>query len=294
MRARRQDQELSPWHYWQHEHRRVLRELLTRRDGALTTLALRETLYRQVKECTQFKPSLALAVYVELRATRILDFSAGWGDRLVAALACADVQRYLAFDPNTSLRAGHTALIERFADNNAATTTTTRRRRFDVIYEPFERATLPVDESFDLVFTSPPFFDFETYTQLPGQSASTYPQRDAWLVGFLFAALAKAWRALDDGGHLAVHIVDVFKTQVCEPMNLFAQWRLPGARYRGVIASRGGAGKPRPIWVWRKDLASPASSTRVEQAGNDLRRYFPSVHRRCLDAEQRQRQQQHH
>jgi hypothetical protein len=276
MRARRQDQEITPWQYWLDTHAALLHEVLRGNKG-VTTFELREALYRNVKECTQFKPSLALSVYERLCGTRVLDFSAGWGDRLVAALACRRVERYLAFDPNTSLRDGHSRIIEAFGGD------VTRRANFGVVYEPFESGTLPSGETFDLIFTSPPFFDFETYTSLPGQSAASYRGLDEWLVKFLFASLEKAWRVLDVGGHVAVHIVDVYKTQVCEAMNLFVQLRLPGAHYRGVIASRGGAGKPRPIWVWQKKAPSAVPSARVAQAGTYLKQYFPAVHQRLFN-----------
>ena len=50
------------------------------------------------KECTQFKPSLALTVLQLLRAKRVLDFSAGWGDRLLGAIAHSELERYLVSD----------------------------------------------------------------------------------------------------------------------------------------------------------------------------------------------------
>ena len=56
-------------------------------DG-LSPHALREAVYHvHGKEATGFKQSLALSVLRLLRARRVLDISAGWGDRLVAAIA---------------------------------------------------------------------------------------------------------------------------------------------------------------------------------------------------------------
>lgn len=281
MKARRQDQQESPWDYWRVQHKTVLRDVVLRGNG-VSSYELREALYRRVKECTQFKPSLAVSVFQRLNATRVLDFSAGWGDRLVAALASPDVVRYLAFDPNVSLRDGHASIVRTFVADES------RRARYSVVYEPFEKATIAADETFDLVFTSPPFFDFESYTSLPGQSASAYPQRDEWLVRFLFVSLAKSWQRLVVGGHLAIHITDVYKTQVCEPMLLYMQWQLPDAQYRGVMASLGDAGKPRPIWVWRKQQ-SPSSNTpnpRITLAANYLQQYFPLIYRKIQNQNQ--------
>lgn len=74
----------------------VLRDTLAK-DGAITPAMVRERAYsssKEWKECTQFKPSLVVAVIQYFRATRVLDFSAGWGDRLTGAIA-AGVERWV-------------------------------------------------------------------------------------------------------------------------------------------------------------------------------------------------------
>jgi 16S rRNA G966 N2-methylase RsmD len=116
---------------------------------------------------------LAVAIIRRFKATRMLDISAGWGDRLSAAIA-TNLAKYQAFDPNTSLKEGHDRIINAFVPVE-------QRRCFNITYTGFEHAQLKADE-FDLVFTSPPFFDFEIYTALPGQSVDTYKSLDAWLV----------------------------------------------------------------------------------------------------------------
>ena len=68
---------------------------------------------------------------------------------------------------------------------------------------------MPEGETFDLVFSSPPFFDFEIYTDAPGQSTQSFPEYEDWLVNFLFFAMNKCWSVLEDDGHMAIHITDV-------------------------------------------------------------------------------------
>lgn len=280
--ARRQDAQGSPLELWRGGDAAVPRAVLAAalsKYGQLTPWELREAFYEHaaVKECTQFKPSLALAVLQRFGGQRVLDFSAGWGDRLAGAIA-ADVKRYVAFDPNTALRAGHAALVSRFVPSD-------HRARFSVSYEPFETAVLPPGETFNLIFTSPPFFDFEIYTQAPGQSVATYTSLEAWLVCFLLRCLSKAWSVLDQGGHTVIHLTDVYKTKVCEKMCLLMLWRLPGAYYRGVICSHGAAGRPRPLWVFYKagPNASPPPHGAVggqavaQCAEGELRRLDPGV-----------------
>lgn len=265
----------SSWDFWHGGGgcEQVVEQLLSQ-GQPLTSERLRETLYQLHPECTQFKPTLALSVYAMFGAASVLDMSAGWGDRLVAALAAAGVVRYLGFDPNSDLRAGHREIVERFRPAEKAV------EQFVVRYEPFESACLAADAgAFDLCFSSPPFFDFEHYSALPGQSIASYPALDSWLVFFLFTAMQNAWHALKMGGHLILHLTDMDHQQsVCEPMCLFADWRLPGALFKGVISSLalGGARKHRPMWVWQK---TPSSHFRFDRhPAGALHRFYPSVY----------------
>lgn len=245
MRAKRADQALSPWQYW-HDNRNTSTIFGTAMQdfNEISPRSLRESLYKLTKECTQFKPTLVVSIISFFKARRMLDFSAGWGDRLVGAIA-ANIDFYFAADPNADLRAGHDAIKAAFCSPD-------KRGNFQIAYEPFEKAQLPRGITFDLIFTSPPFFDFEIYTDRVGQSVISHPKLNSWLVCFLFFSLRKSWEVLDEGGHMVIHIADVYKTRVCEPMLLYCIGYLQGAHYRGLLASSGGAQRARPMWVLQK------------------------------------------
>eukprot|EP00730_Choanoeca_flexa_P019783 TRINITY_DN9675_c0_g1_i3.p1 TRINITY_DN9675_c0_g1~~TRINITY_DN9675_c0_g1_i3.p1 ORF type:complete len:583 (+),score=94.02 TRINITY_DN9675_c0_g1_i3:1344-3092(+) len=265
LNAKRTDQDASPLAQWaQPEFIEANLKQAIDKFGKWSPFTLREVFYGQVRECTQFKPSLAVAIIRFFKSRRMLDISAGWGDRLAGAIACG-LERYQAFDPNTSLRDGHTAIIRAFVPAE-------QQQKFTVTYTGFEHAQLRPN-SYDLVFTSPPFFDFEIYTQLPGQSVDTYKSLDSWLVRFLFASLRRAWAALTPNGHMVIHLTDVYKTKVCEKMCLMLQWQLPDFEYVGVICSFGAAKRGRPIWVFRKLAAANANFTdRSAIAEHELKR----------------------
>src|SRR4051812_29978888 len=126
-----------------------------------------------------FKSSLVCAVIRKLGGRKYLDISAGWGDRLVGAIAC-DLDLYVGVDPNQNLKSGHDAIIRTLADDGSGTL----NPKYQIVYQPFQSATIP-DTQFDLVFTSPPYFDFEIYTkETPGQSIDDFPNFDKWLVSF--------------------------------------------------------------------------------------------------------------
>ncbi len=218
----------------------------------ITTKSLREIIWENVPECTLFKPSLARTIMLKLNGTRILDFSAGWGDRLIAALSLPDLEKYVGVDPNKALSKGHNEILEKFDGVEVA----------EIIYAPFETAELP-KETYNLIFTSPPFFDLEKYAvNDKGQSITSYPKYEDWLRRFLFVSLAKAWKVLDVGGHLAIHIADTpHSPYCCEIMQMWITVNLPGAYWKGCLfsASFGDKQKVRPTWVWRKDAKDHAS-----------------------------------
>lgn len=69
-------------------------------------------------------------------------------------------------------------------------------------------------ETFDppkinLVFTSPPYFDRERYSQAKSQSWRRYATLDAWVAGFLRPVTERAYRALSRGEHFVVNIADL-------------------------------------------------------------------------------------
>lgn len=270
--AKRIDSHQSPLRGWK-EDEPFVRDVLRKagRDyGKWNAKCLRESIYALAKEATQFKPSMAVAVMKELGAKRVLDFSAGWGDRMVGAIA-SGVQEYLGFDPNEELKAGHEALRSRYASPS---------QDVRIIYEPFERAAsdhAPA-ERYDLCFTSPPYFDFEKYSDGPGQSVSAYPDFDVWMANFLFVSCDKAWRALCPGGRLALHLADAGRRPMCEPVLLFALAFFRRCKYEGVLLSRGGAGKMRPIWILLKS-EQPVSERFANRAADELKRLYPGIWR---------------
>jgi len=212
----------------------------------ITNKILRNTIYHLINEPSLFKLSWAkglieiiLGSKLYYQRCHILDMSAGWGDRLLAAICCnCD---YLGFDPNEQLKSGHQAIINSFGNPQS----------HQVIYQPFENAILP-DDHFDLILTSPPFFHLEIYSNDINQSSVKFKSFNEWLTGFLFESLRKSWSALKDGGYLAIYMADYSHYKICEPMNLFIEQVLPGSSWEGIIGLSGSKEKTSPVWVWQK------------------------------------------
>lgn len=241
------------------------------RGQGLDAHCLREAVYAAVPECTQFKVSLAWWVFRHFRAEVVLDPCAGWGDRLIGA-AAAGVRRYLGADPNEALREGHTEISRTLLS-------ATQQKSFAIEYTSFEALDLEKAGYHganrpDLVFTSPPFYDFEVYaegSQARGQSIEGSAGFDAWLRGFLLPSLDKMWQALRPGGHLVLYLKDVKRLPLCEAVRQHVEDQLGGVHratiacyrvdrvYRGEARLRqcraaGGKKGPNvvPLWVWHK------------------------------------------
>ena len=277
---------LSPYKWWYSHFRRQLFSKLIAQGSPINTEILREGIYQMTREATLFKVSVAKAI-IEMvlpekkGSLRYLDMSAGWGDRMIAAAAC-DCKRYLGYDPNTLLIQGHEELIQSLY---TLQTTDSKNQLLEVRVEPFERCRLPIREKFDLVFSSPPYFRYETYCEEATQSIKTYPDYENWVVYFLFVSIRKAWEALDVNGILALHIKDIpDMPRICDIVNLYIQARMGSSEYLGVISSQyrveeedDKTGKRRmPTWVWKKTSAFVVPK-KSQEAEKRLKKYYHSI-----------------
>jgi hypothetical protein len=265
MKCKREGKELSPFAAWNNkDYMKLVIEKYVDEKEDLTSFNLRESFYKlssklpekyKNMECNFFKATLAASVYHaflrDSTKTRVLDISAGWGDRLLAALA-KNLDSYLAFDPNASLQPGYRAMIDEYMES--------KKDQYKVIDAPFESAEAILEgREFDLIFTSPPYFDLEVFTTEGEQSIITHSTFDKWMVHFLFKSLYIAWNTLAPDGNMVIHIDDFSKGtekhRIIEPMVLFVCGWCSSARFDGVVGASGYNKKKdykSPMWVFKK------------------------------------------
>jgi hypothetical protein len=159
---------------------------------------------------SSFRPSAAAAIfdkYLPETGGVVFDPSAGFGGRLLGALACRKVKRYIACDPATETFAGL-----RKMENELLPTARTLHRHMGIELWPCgSEDMLPnlQPSSVECVLWSPPFYDTEKYSTEPTQSYLKFPSRESWLQGFLGATLDNVAHTLKPEGVLAVNIADV-------------------------------------------------------------------------------------
>jgi hypothetical protein len=250
----------SPFRSWTIEKFRktLLNALWTLKYDSVDTRKLRSAIGLRKYIASQFRPSAAKAMYQKFNAERILDFSSGWGDRLAGFLATPNAKEYYGIDPNENLQEGYRKQIE------MANKLTKEDKEAIVVPSPAEDAYIEKDY-FDFIFTSPPYFILERYTQEQNQSWQRYKKIDKWLEDFLFKVLRKSWDSLKSGGTMAINISDVYcnhtNNKICDPMcnfvdnfsdsEYFGCWGFKmSKRPRSKAVGEGVFAEP--IWIWKK------------------------------------------
>jgi hypothetical protein len=247
-------------------------------ERGITVEDFRESFYKVsfLSETSTFKPSIARSVYMLLRASRILDFSSGWGDRLIGALSLEDyIMYYDGVDPNSDLQKGYAEMIQLAKPQN--------RKKYTMVKSPFETAKLP-HSTYNCVFTSPPYFDYERYGDGAADNSSVYtkPVFEDWLIDFLFFSIKKSWSVLENNGYLALNISDSNQlvrkgNQFTEITILLINAYIPNAKYQGVLSFAGGRGAPRPIWIFQK--RNNFINRNSELAKEKIKMLYPKVWR---------------
>jgi len=199
----------SPLDYWTTHKQNIMKELIKQHTTNLTIKMIRDYIYQHTKLCNNFRITVAISILQIFSAKRWLDISAGWGDRLCAAIAC-DVDLYCGVDPNECLHPGYDKMVRLLVPEK-------KQANYILIKGGFENVKLP-DTKFDIVFSSPPFFDYEIYSDSKDDSVLKYSNINSWYTNFLIASLDKAMLHLEKGGHMVLYMGEGIHTSYINDM----------------------------------------------------------------------------
>ena len=190
----------SALEYWKKNYQ-IIQHRLRKGNKAINNYNVREEIYdmNRLLFCNNFRVSLCLDVLEIFKPKKWLDISAGWGDRLISALLSPHIEVYCGVDPNSCLHPGYKSIIKHL---NPA-----RNKQCFLIQDGFETSTLP-DIKFDLVFSSPPYFNLEVYSNSQADSITQYTNVDAWFNGFLMPSIKKSLAYLVSGGFIVLYIAE--------------------------------------------------------------------------------------
>jgi hypothetical protein len=197
-----------------------------------------ETYGIESKMCSNYKLTYLLGIIDYFKPKRWLDLSAGWGDRLIAAIL-KDVEYYVGVDPNPCLQPCYKSIIETLVPKDKQKNfreQSSPNQRFKVYEDKAESIDLSLLEpgSFDFIFTSPPFFTFEIYSTTEGQSVISYNTVDLWLNNFLFKSIDNSWDKLEVNGHYALYIEDKPQYRYIDKLLQFMKEK-PDCKFKGIL-----------------------------------------------------------
>jgi len=160
---------------------------------------------------TKYRTITSKAIVQYFGAKRVLDPCTGWGGRLLGTLAAAADTEYVGCEPDPKTAEG---LRQILADPAIPASV---RARGQIIEKPAEVALAEIPAAtFDLILTSPPYFNLEIYTA-GEQSISKWPTWDAWVSEWYKPLILNSLARLKEGG-VSCWSVKNFKTDKKYPL----------------------------------------------------------------------------
>lgn len=209
----------------------------------------------RIKSCTTFKISVAMAIYNAFRPRVVYDPSAGWGDRLCAAALSETVEVYVGTDPNLTMQGPYEQMMSTLSAYTAKSLQVYDRPAEDIDLEAIfgkpGEAT-----NYDFILNSPPYFNYEIYSNAQSQSAVRFREYKKWLEEWFFAVTLKNWTYLKQGGHLVYHLGHVPDTPIIAPIIKYME-TIADAEFLGQIPllnANNDEHRPIFLYVWRKHI----------------------------------------
>lgn len=212
--------------------------------------ALRSALKQALRwhDCANFNYSTCVSIYKLFGSTRVLDMCAGWGERLTSAIM-SNCIGYVGVDPNKALAPLYKQLADEFAD---------QPNNYRVITSAFEDLESHPDFNnlgkFDMMFSSPPYFAAEAYSNDAEQSSIRYKTMDDWVTKFMNKSVDIAWDLLVPGAFYCLVLNDTVIDNQDRNFTDLVLHHLdtkPNAKYLGMLKYVHGF-ICQPIWVYCK------------------------------------------
>ncbi len=147
-----------------------------------------------------FRPLVAMEIYAKYNPSSILDFTCGWGGRLVGACAL-NIPNYIGIDINTNLINPYLEM-KTFFKNISET-------NVDIFFE----SAVTFDYSkitYDMVLTSPPYYFLEKYS-----NNDNYSSKIEMKNSFYIPVISNTYKYLKIGGHYCLNINKEIYEDIC-------------------------------------------------------------------------------
>lgn len=160
--------------------------------------------YRQNRCVTVFPPmwaKTAIKGFCNGNSLSVLDFSCGFGGRLIGCYTSGMVKKYVGIDPVEKNIISHKEINRLIGIHSSM-------RKFDFKSEFIqgcaEKFLTEIDDCFDIVITSPPYFSKEVYSINDDQCYVKYPYYNLWKDQWLKNVLNLSYNKLNLGGKMII------------------------------------------------------------------------------------------
>ena len=147
-----------------------------------------------------FRPLVAMEIYTKYNPKCVLDFTCGWGGRLVGACAL-NIPNYIGIDINTNLINPYLEM-KTFFKNISET-------NVDIFFE--DAVTFDYSKiTYDMVLTSPPYFFLEKYS-----NNTNYSSKNEMKNNFYIPVFSNTYKYLQQGGYYCLNINKEIYEDIC-------------------------------------------------------------------------------
>ena len=175
---------------------------------------------RLAQKVANFCPKNARNIYfryndINGKRINVLDTSMGFGSRMSSVLLSG--HNYCGFDPNKELYRKLKEYYSFLKENNVISS----EQKCGMYCQGSEVYRQELDNTFDVSFTSPPYFNLEKYAEDESFSTKNYDNYSNWIEYFVKPTINNTYKYLKIGGHAMINIKNLTRGKK-EP--LFDDW----------------------------------------------------------------------
>ena len=148
-----------------------------------------------------FRPTTAARLYQKFNPSCVLDFTMGWGGRLIGACV-TNVPKYIGIDCNIGLEDPYKKMQEQLKKMCVTEAELIFNNCLLIDYDVMH---------YDMVFTSPPYYNKEIY----GGGNTVHQTEEEWNSQFYVPIFKKTWNGLAINGHYCLNIPIALYETVC-------------------------------------------------------------------------------
>lgn len=186
----------------------ILKRIKLNSTSPLTPFQIRKSLkvFSGAQSVSNFRPTIAKYIYEKYgkENAKILDPCAGYGGRLMGAFLANNVAKYTSVDPNKVTVKNNEKLLEYLYKIENGMFENHIEKDINFYDVPFED-WVP-DDTYDVIFTSPPYFNIERYSDEDTQSWVRYQTIESWLDNFIGKLIEISASCLADDGYFIINI----------------------------------------------------------------------------------------